>query len=82
MPCKTPSNVELLIALDVPHAFTPIEVRTGSHREPFATCTPLGWTVNGSIRNDGDDLSDSSRTTEVEFHLKAGERLEENIEAI
>ncbi len=58
-PCKTPSNMELLIGLDVPQAFIPLEVRTGSHREPFAISTPLRWTVNGSIRNDGDDLSDS-----------------------
>ncbi|XP_033105089.1 uncharacterized protein LOC117107502 [Anneissia japonica] len=46
-PCIKDKEVMLLIGSDVPEAFWVIEKRRGGKKEPYATKSPLGWTLIG-----------------------------------
>ena len=47
---KINTTIDILIGNNVPAAFAPIEVKTGSIGSPFATKTLLGWVVWGMTR--------------------------------
>ncbi|XP_048483474.1 uncharacterized protein LOC125489919 [Plutella xylostella] len=47
--CTSDKKPEVLIGQDNFHLLLPLEVRSGSQREPCATRTPLGWAVHGRV---------------------------------
>nr|XP_054755549.1 uncharacterized protein LOC129261514 [Lytechinus pictus] len=69
-------DVELLIGQDVPEASRPLEVRSGAPDEVYAVRTILGWTLNGPLRDCGNDdkpvhtTSFISSDDELESQLK------------
>ena len=46
---ELPDRVDVLIGQDHADVLMPLKVRCGAEGEPFATCTILGWSVNGPI---------------------------------
>ncbi|KAK8379035.1 hypothetical protein O3P69_009642 [Scylla paramamosain] len=46
---QLPQAADVIIGLDKPNAFVPLEVRKGGDGELFAVQTPLGWTINGPV---------------------------------
>ena len=56
LPSISEKEVRLIIGTNVPDAFWVLEERRGNRGEPYAICTPLGWTLMGPMeRSDGED---------------------------
>lgn len=49
------AKVELLIGTNAPKLLEPWEVINSQGEGPYAVRTPLGWVVNGPLRNSRDD---------------------------
>ena len=43
------ADIGLLIGSDVPEVLQPMEIRPSENGGPFATCTVLGWVLNGPL---------------------------------
>ncbi|XP_064639787.1 uncharacterized protein LOC135495255 [Lineus longissimus] len=77
LPCADASDVKLLIGQDMPEALAPLDVRVGNKGEPYATCTRLGWALNGPMGMHGHERAvcnficrDSTSDARLESQLK------------
>ena len=49
LPSISEKDVRLIISNDAPEAFWALEEKRGNIGEPYATRTPLGWTLMGPM---------------------------------
>lgn len=56
------AGIELLIGTNVPKALEPLEVIRSVNDGPYAIKTMLGWTVNGPLYGDTNDVKDCAQT--------------------
>lgn len=69
------SEVLLLIGTDMPVAHIPLEVRTGTDKDPYAIKTRLGWIVRGPV-----NVKESRRHANVNFRQTTNDELNRQIE--
>ena len=56
LPSISEKEVRLIIGTNAPDAFWVLEERRGNREEPYAICTPLGWTLMGPMeKSDSQD---------------------------
>ena len=50
LPSISEKEVRLIIGINAPEAFWVLDERRGESGEPYAICTPLGWTLMGPMK--------------------------------
>ncbi|VDI41613.1 Hypothetical predicted protein [Mytilus galloprovincialis] len=69
------NDVMLLIGTDSPEAHIPLEVRSGTGKQPYAIRSRLGWAIRGPIRN-----TSSSNVINVHFEESRDVLLQRQLE--
>ena len=75
LPRANQADVTILIGQDVTEALWPLELRKGKEGEPYATRTPLGWTLNGPLSTE--DMEESAISNFIQADVALDRQVEQ-----